>query len=100
MTRAAFIPTVYTPTTLAERWECSESHVRNMIAAGALPSFRLGGKLLRIRAEDVEAYECRNGGSPDCAENSASHGTREKSAAVIDLGQMTRKRRPARWSPQ
>jgi hypothetical protein len=66
-----------------------------MIAAGKLPSFRLGGKLLRIRASDVENFECQTGGSPDLTENTASHGTREKSADVIDLGQMTRKRRPA-----
>ena len=95
MTRAAFIPTVYTPASLADRWECSERHVRNMIAAGELPAFRLGGKLLRIRAEDVEAFECQNGGSQDCGENSASHGTKEISAAVIDLEHQIQKRRPA-----
>jgi excisionase family DNA binding protein len=86
---------VYTPAMLAERWACSESHVRNLIAAGNLPSFRLGGKLLRIRASDVEEYECRAGGSQGFETNTASPGTREISADVIDLGQMTRKRRPA-----
>lgn len=47
----------FTPRTLAERWHCSERHVRNMIDRGEIPSFRLGGKLLRIRREDVEQYE-------------------------------------------
>jgi excisionase family DNA binding protein len=95
MTRAAFIPTVYTPATLAERWECSERHVRNMIASGDLPAFRLAGKLLRIRAEDVERFECQNGASPSSEDNTASHGTREPSGDVIDLEQATRKRRTA-----
>jgi len=96
MTRAAFIPSVYTPAMLAERWECSERHVRNMIASGELPAFRLAGKLLRIRAEDVEAFECQNGASPDCEVNSASHGMKlVESGAVIDLEHQIQKRRPA-----
>ena len=91
----AVIHTVYTPAMLAERWECSERHIRNMVETGELPAFRLGGKLLRIRGADVERFECQTGASPDFAENSASHGTRATSADVIDLGQMTRKKRPA-----
>lgn len=50
-------PTVYTPKTLAQRWQCSERHVRTMIATGELPSFRLGDKLVRIRGEDVRNME-------------------------------------------
>ena len=38
--------------TLAERWGCSASHVRNIIAGGKLPALRLG-KLIRIREIDV-----------------------------------------------
>jgi excisionase family DNA binding protein len=52
-------PKAYTPKTLAARWLCSERHIRNMIDRGELPAFRLGGKLLRIRREDVEAFEAR-----------------------------------------
>ncbi len=52
---------VYTPETLAERWLCSGRHIRSMIARGDLKGFRLGGKLLRISAEEVENYESRNG---------------------------------------
>ena len=89
------IPNVFTPGMLAKRWECSEGHVRNMIASGTLPAFRLGGKLLRIKASDVERFECQTGGSPSLTENSASHGTRETSADVIDLEPMTRRKRPA-----
>jgi excisionase family DNA binding protein len=42
---------------LAERWSCSEAHIRNMIRRGELAAFKLGGKLLRISAEEVERTE-------------------------------------------
>jgi hypothetical protein len=86
VTRATFVPTVYTP--------ASERHVRNMILSGSLPAFRLGDVLLRIRAEDVERFECQNGGSQDSGESSASHGMTE-SGDVIDLEHQIQKRRPA-----
>ncbi len=87
---------IYTPATLAKRWECSERHVRNLISSGELPSFRLGGKLLRIRREDVENFECQTGASQDSVENFASHGmTMAASGDVIALEQPMRKRRPA-----
>lgn len=38
---------------------CSERHVRNLIQRGKLVSFSLGGKLVRIRRQEVEAYEAR-----------------------------------------
>lgn len=49
-------PRVFTPRTLAERWRCSEKHVRNMIERQEIPSFKLG-RLLRIDKADVEQYE-------------------------------------------
>lgn len=45
------------PCDVAKRWLCSERHVRNMLDRKELPFFRLGGKLIRITLEDVEAYE-------------------------------------------
>jgi excisionase family DNA binding protein len=51
---------VYTPALLAERWQCSKRHIRNLIARGELEAFRIGEKLLRIRVEAVEEYERRN----------------------------------------
>lgn len=61
---------VYTPKTLAERWECSEHHVRNMIDRGELPAFCIG-RLPRVRGEDVEAHERQSGDSPASQVNSA-----------------------------
>jgi len=88
--------TVYTPATLAKKWECSERHVRNLITSGQLPSFRLGEKLLRIRGEEVEKFECQIGASHDYEENIASPGkTRLESGAVISLEQPIRKKRTA-----
>lgn len=48
---------IFTPATLAIRWECHPNRIHTMIKNGTLPAFRLGGKLLRIQAADVEAYE-------------------------------------------
>lgn len=48
---------VYSPRTLAERWGCSEAHVRAMVRNGKLKSFSLGGKLIRITAEEVRKWE-------------------------------------------
>jgi excisionase family DNA binding protein len=52
---------VYTPRTLAKRWKCSPETIYTMIARGDLAAFKVGGKLLRIKAEDVEAFEQRSG---------------------------------------
>ena len=53
-------PRSYTPEDVAARWKCSPSHVRKLISTGELRAWRLGGKLLRIRPEDVENFEQRN----------------------------------------
>lgn len=83
-------PNVYTPASLAKRWECSERHVRNLIAEGRLGCFRLGGKLVRIRVSDVEKFECLNGELPDCEESSPSPSNGKASATGIHSEPMTR----------
>ena len=45
------------PKDVAERWQCSERHIRNLIREGRLQFFRLGAKLIRIPPEAVEEYE-------------------------------------------
>lgn len=50
---------IYTVAALAGRWGTSDSFVYNLLNAGVLPGFKLGGKLWRIKIADVEAYECR-----------------------------------------
>lgn len=47
------------PRDVAERWGCSERHVRNLIRDGKLGHFRVGDRLLRIPAAAVEEYERR-----------------------------------------
>lgn len=47
----------FTPRELAERWQCSDQHVYNLVRDGTLPAIRLG-KLIRIPAQAVEAFEC------------------------------------------
>lgn len=46
----------FTTETLAEHWSCSPQHVRDLIAEGALKSFRLG-RLIRIPVAAVEEFE-------------------------------------------
>lgn len=51
----------FTVASLAERWECSTHAVYALIRDKRLPAFRVGGKLLRIRAEDVQTWESAGG---------------------------------------
>ncbi|VVT04753.1 helix-turn-helix domain-containing protein [Rhizobium sp. EC-SD404] len=46
----------FTPDTLAERWQCSPQHIRDLVKRGELPCFRVG-RLIRITVETVLAYE-------------------------------------------
>jgi excisionase family DNA binding protein len=42
---------------VAIRWNCSERHVRNLIAEGRLEAFRLGYKLIRVPLRAVVGFE-------------------------------------------
>lgn len=64
MTRAPEPTLTMTPKMVAERWRCSERHIRNLLEQGYLPYFRLGGKLIRILREDVVEFERRGGSEP------------------------------------
>jgi excisionase family DNA binding protein len=59
---------VYTPEMLAERWQCSANHVRNLLKRGELQYFRLGPRLIRIKLAAVEEYERRQSEIPTEAE--------------------------------
>jgi len=45
----------YTVKSLAERWQCSDEHVRKLVRSGALQAFALGGKLIRISKIEVNS---------------------------------------------
>ena len=83
---------IFTPATLAREWECSERHVRNLVASGELRAFRLGGKLLRIPPDAVEEFQCRNIASADSTGASASPGIETESVTVTRLQPTTRAR--------
>lgn len=71
------------PRDVAERWQCSERHVRNLINRGELRHFRLGGKLVRIPISAVEEFEeCQNSGSSPIEASSPWSGTRKGSASA------------------
>jgi len=78
---------------LAETWCCSERHIRNLVAAGQLRAFRLGGKLLRIPSDAVEEFiACQNTASDGSTDGSASPGGATESGTVTRLAPMTRAR--------
>jgi excisionase family DNA binding protein len=49
----------FTVATLAEYLGCSRQVIYNEIREGRLTAWKLGGKLLRIRPDEVERYRCR-----------------------------------------
>ena len=53
------LPSVFSVKTLAERWTCSEQHVRQLISKGELSSFRYG-KMHRIPVDAVLEREKAN----------------------------------------
>lgn len=82
---------IFTPASLARQWDCSERHVRNLVAAGELRAFKLGNKLLRIRGEDVEDFVCRQiTASAGSTVASASPITKTESDTVTRLEPLTR----------
>lgn len=40
--------------TLADRWECSEKHVRRLISQGKLTGYRVGKRLLGVDMAEAE----------------------------------------------
>lgn len=48
---------VYSVATLAEHWQCGTDTVYALIHSGQVRAFKLGGKLWRIRADEVERFE-------------------------------------------
>lgn len=86
---------VYSVATLAERWGCGPDTIYSLIRSGDITAFKLGGKLLRIRADEVERYECQNIASNGSGENLPSSGTKEADATDIRLERLIeRPRRP------
>ena len=78
--------TVYSVATLAEHWGCGPDTIYGLIRSGDLAAFKLGGKLIRIRADEVEKFECRSlTASNDTEANSPSSGGRTANAADIRL---------------
>ncbi len=52
-------PAFYTVAGVANRWECSEKHVRRLIQRKELVAHRFGNAL-RIGADDLDRYERMN----------------------------------------
>jgi excisionase family DNA binding protein len=84
---------VYSVASLAEHWHCGTDTVYSLIHAGELRAFKLGGKLMRIRADEVERFECQNIASNDTGVSLPSSGTRADDATDIRLERLIEHRR-------
>jgi len=83
----------YSVASLADYWGCGTDTVYSLIHSGDLSAFRLGGRLLRIRHDAVEDFECRrNIACNDTAENSPSSGTATDDATDIRLERLIERR--------
>ncbi len=76
---------VFNVTGLADRWGCGTDTIYSLIHSGNLVAFKLGGKLLRIRAEEVERYECQNIASNDTEASLRSSGSKTANDTGIRL---------------
>lgn len=73
---------VFSVATLAEHWGCGTDTVYALIRGGSLRAFKLGGKLLRIRADEVERFECQTTPCNDTESNSLSSGQMRRDEAT------------------
>lgn len=76
---------VYSVATLAEHWGCGADTIYSLIRGGELRAFKVGGKLLRIRADEVERFECQNTACNDTEKPLPSSGTKADDATDIRL---------------
>jgi excisionase family DNA binding protein len=73
----------FTAETLAERWNCSAQHVRDLVATGQLAAFRVG-RLIRIPAAVVREFECPNLESSSTGAHGTQYGA-ARAAAPRDV---------------
>lgn len=48
-----------TATTVCEHLDITDKTLRRYVAEGKIPAYRMGGRLLRFKAEDVDALMTR-----------------------------------------
>lgn len=83
---------VYSVASLAQHWGCGTDTVYSLIRGGDLRAFKLGGKLLRIRADEVERFECQNTPCNDTETSLPSSGTKADDATDIRLERLIDRR--------
>lgn len=99
------LPNVFTPATLAERWKCSQRHIRRLVSTRQISFFQVGN-LIRIKPADVLEYEHQIDWSPkkhtgpgpvqsDAAADEHTARKRRKPAPRLDTPEMR-----ARWKLQ
>lgn len=79
----------YSVKTLAERWGCSVDTIYDLISRGDLPSFRAGGRLLRIAAGAVAEWESAGGNTRSDGTGSGNSMTKRSSSGRTRRGRNT-----------
>ena len=88
-------PRIHSVATLADHWGCSTDTIYALVKSGELPHFNLGGKLIRIRGDEVERFECRSIPSEGIAASSSWSGTNRDDATDMRLERLI-ERQPSR----
>ena len=83
----------YTVAALADYWGTSQTFVYDQIRAGRLKAMRFGGKLIRIKPEAVEEYECQASNGP--SESSHAPEPMERNTGTGASGGLTSEERIA-----
>lgn len=82
----------YSVAKLAARWGCSDDVVRRLISEGHLQSFRVGD-LIRVRAAEVERYECNGSALQDTGAATSSNTTTKTDDTAARLTRETWRQR-------
>lgn len=89
----------YSVETLAARWDCTGTHIRNLIKTGKIRAFKVG-KLTRISAATVTAFEqgsdqpCQTSNSNVSTECSTPSGMTKQESAIALRSARVIARRP------
>lgn len=91
---------VYSVASLAAHWGCGTDTVYSLIHSGDLKAFKLGGKLFRIRADEVERFECQTTTPCNDTETySPSYSTKADDATDIRLERLIARRQSPQPAP-
>ena len=79
----------FTVAQVAERWACSPDAVYALIRSKKLQAFRVGGKLLRIQAKEIERWESIGANTQSESTGSDNYSTKPSSVGQTKRESLT-----------